>query len=210
MKKFCVKCNTEHNTGEFTKDKTTKDGFYHICKICKRSESNKRYQSNEQQREKIRVRSKKRRELHRGIVSTIKTTLGCISCGENSHPNVLEFHHVSDDKEITISRRSEVSLLKILTEIQKCVCLCANCHRKLHVDLIQIDTNATVSQEVIDTALKTHGINDISDISYRDDNIKSSKIWMYNSDKDHQTLVDVAKSAEFLKKGYVLGIKPRV
>lgn len=46
MKKFCPKCNTEHNIESFTKDKTTSDGFYYMCKTCKRAESNKRYNMN--------------------------------------------------------------------------------------------------------------------------------------------------------------------
>jgi hypothetical protein len=52
-------------------------------------------------------------------------------CGE-SDPRCLDFHHLHD-KEFEISQmvRDGISLKRIMTEIDKCEILCANCHRKL-------------------------------------------------------------------------------
>jgi len=46
---------------------------------------------------------------------------------------VLDFHHIDKEtKEFTIGTIKKGSKEKILKEIDKCVCLCANCHREFH------------------------------------------------------------------------------
>jgi predicted HNH restriction endonuclease len=46
---------------------------------------------------------------------------------------VLDFHHIDKEtKEFTIGAIKKGSKEKILKEIDKCVCLCANCHREFH------------------------------------------------------------------------------
>lgn len=60
-----------------------------------------------------------------------KKTLSCSKCGE-SHPACLDFHH-KGNKEFNISnviRRKSFKTIK--KEIDKCIVLCANCHRKEH------------------------------------------------------------------------------
>ena len=47
----------------------------------------------------------------------------------------LEFHHLDPDKkdfDIAQAMSYEWPWDKVLAEIRKCVCLCANCHRKVH------------------------------------------------------------------------------
>lgn len=64
----------------------------------------------------------------RDFVQSLK--LACSQCGED-HPAVLDFHHtdpsVKEDHPSLI--RSKARLLK---EIETCIVLCSNCHRKLH------------------------------------------------------------------------------
>lgn len=54
-------------------------------------------------------------------------------CGE-THLACLEFHHIKENKEINIADalRHGWAWSRFLKEIDKCVVLCANCHRKLH------------------------------------------------------------------------------
>lgn len=60
-----------------------------------------------------------------------KKTLSCEHCGE-SDPICLDFHHENPvDKKYTINKiKRSRGILK--TELEKCIVLCANCHRKYH------------------------------------------------------------------------------
>ncbi len=54
----------------------------------------------------------------------------CVSCGE-SNPIVLEFNHVDPSTKIAeVSFFIKRTRTKLITEIEKCEVLCANCHRK--------------------------------------------------------------------------------
>lgn len=61
-----------------------------------------------------------------------KDNLKCARCPED-HWACLEFHH-EKDKEITLAKAVNAcwSIDRILKEMEKCIVLCANCHRKLH------------------------------------------------------------------------------
>ena len=65
--------------------------------------------------------------------AAFKSTLKCSVCGEN-HPATLDFHHVDpNEKEHSIDRLvRNCSWKTIERELEKCVVLCANCHRKHH------------------------------------------------------------------------------
>lgn len=69
----------------------------------------------------------------RKFVSEIKLTSKCSQCDEN-HPATLDFHHVDKNhKDFSISEAYKFgSLTKLKNELDKCVILCSNCHRKLH------------------------------------------------------------------------------
>jgi 5-methylcytosine-specific restriction endonuclease McrA len=62
-----------------------------------------------------------------------KATLACTKCGEN-HPATLDFHHVvqSKDNVKVYKLTADGAYKKALKEIEKCVVLCSNCHRKEH------------------------------------------------------------------------------
>lgn len=63
----------------------------------------------------------------------------CIICGE-SEPVCIDFHHINpEEKEFTIGKHRSKGRAWLLEEIQKCVCLCANCHRKIHAGLINLN-----------------------------------------------------------------------
>ena len=63
-----------------------------------------------------------------------KATLSCTRCPE-SDPICLDFHHLDEnDKTEKVGKlvRQMMCKKKILAEIEKCIVLCANCHRKEH------------------------------------------------------------------------------
>lgn len=64
----------------------------------------------------------------------------CMICGYNRCPDALDFHH-------TDPRKKEFGLAvggltrswdKIKKEIDKCVLICANCHREVHAGISQL------------------------------------------------------------------------
>lgn len=58
---------------------------------------------------------------------------GCNKCGYDKHPSALEYHHIDGrkDGELTVGNMigSGYGDEKIEKELEKCVILCANCHR---------------------------------------------------------------------------------
>lgn len=80
-------------------------------------------------------RAKKRKQAIRILLQKYKETLSCSVCGEN-HAACLEFHHKNNAKKsFSVSdgiERGGFSQDALLSEIKKCIVLCANCHRKLH------------------------------------------------------------------------------
>ena len=64
------------------------------------------------------------------LVILYKETLNCIKCQDNRE-SVLIFHHI--DYETKTNRISKLdSITAINKEMQKCVCLCRNCHEEYH------------------------------------------------------------------------------
>lgn len=57
----------------------------------------------------------------------------CEICGYNKCIEALEFHHINNDKDFGISAKGYTrSFKKIKEELDKCILVCANCHRELH------------------------------------------------------------------------------
>jgi len=57
----------------------------------------------------------------------------CSQCGYSKCDETLEFHHRSGKKDFGISSKGYTrSWEKVRQELDKCVLLCANCHRELH------------------------------------------------------------------------------
>lgn len=61
----------------------------------------------------------------------------CQICGYDRCVEALEFHHLnSSRKDFGISSKGYTrSWSKVLEELEKCILLCANCHRELHAGL---------------------------------------------------------------------------
>lgn len=58
----------------------------------------------------------------------------CELCGYNRCIKALEFHHTDpSEKDFAISQDGHTkSWEKIRTELDKCIIVCANCHREIH------------------------------------------------------------------------------
>ena len=63
----------------------------------------------------------------------------CSVCDYSKYQGALEFHHLDpSEKDFTISQVRHTSFEKIKKELDKCVLLCANCHREVHAGLIEL------------------------------------------------------------------------
>ncbi len=81
---------------------------------------------------------KKKKELF--VIIQIWKAEGCAKCTEDDMC-CLHAHHIDPKlKKGNISRAwSEGwSANKLIKELQKCICLCANCHAKLHAGKIEL------------------------------------------------------------------------
>ena len=110
-----IQCNT---CGQYK----TLDHFYFskgklsqkVCKECVRQRERDKYQS-------------KQLELNE-----FKHNHPCVKCGCSKY-YLIDFHHLNPaEKDFTISDNSHAKIETLMKEIDKCVPLCANCHREFH------------------------------------------------------------------------------
>lgn len=110
-----------------------------LCNRCynskrrkdRRNNPNDPYRENEKQRAKIYYHSvyQKRRDE---FLNQFKTP--CIKCGE-ADTSCIVFHHVDPSTKLfcvgdgSLGKRTNE---EVIAEINKCICLCENCHRKFH------------------------------------------------------------------------------
>ena len=92
--------------------------------------------------ERKRRGAKQHLNRRREMVNAVAMHYGCRSpiCQSTSYtPEELDFHHLGDTKEFSVSQRLFTKKSKIAAEINKCVVLCANCHRRFHAGRFTLD-----------------------------------------------------------------------
>lgn len=74
----------------------------------------------------------------------------CTRCGYDKYEGALEFHHLDpSEKDFSISRNGTTkSWERVKEELDKCILVCANCHRELHAGLVH-DLIPVVSDKLI-------------------------------------------------------------
>ena len=114
--KVCTKCGRELPIDQFNWRDKTKGTRRSECKECHCSYMKKKYQEKKQ------------------IVQDLKAQDKCAKCGDD-RGYVLDYHHVDPNQKLdTIARMTSnyYSLENVAKEIDKCICLCSNCHREFH------------------------------------------------------------------------------
>lgn len=136
MKKVCASCQEEKNLTDFRKDKSRKDGYQPHCKLCARSRGKNDYAT--KHRDSVKKRDDAKRAANQALLLDYKNVHPCIKCGE-AEPCCIDFHHLDpDEKEFGIAGSLHRKWETILTELEKCIPLCANCHRKVHGGVIEV------------------------------------------------------------------------
>jgi len=71
----------------------------------------------------------------------------CSSCGYDRCVEALEFHHTNPSlKDFSISTKGYTrSWERVMVELDKCIMLCANCHREIHAKLAALRRNSEMN-----------------------------------------------------------------
>jgi len=112
--KHCTRCNKVKLSENFYRRRQGND-LSPYCKICTKDQTLERQ------------RSFKRRCIeYKGGK--------CSKCGYDRYDGALEFHHLDpSQKDLSIAKARLTSFSdKVKEELDKCVLLCANCHREQH------------------------------------------------------------------------------
>ena len=134
--KICTKCKVNKNLEDFCFRSISKGIRQTVCKECQKTYKLKYYYNNKQSHY---LRNRKTIKQLKSFVDDFKSKTGCLLC-EESDSCCLDFHHLNPStkiKEVSLMVR-EGSKKRILNEIEKCVCLCANCHRKVHAGVLKL------------------------------------------------------------------------
>ena len=116
--KTCSICKKEKDDSQFYKKRKTELSSY--CKPCAAGVS-------------LKARLEKKTAMFEYVGAS------CKLCGYDRCTDALDFHHLDPDKkDFSISKMGNMSLPKILKEIDKCIMVCANCHREIHAGLLQV------------------------------------------------------------------------
>jgi hypothetical protein len=136
--KECDTCHFSKNESEYNKNRTKKDGLNSICRECSKIRSKKYYQENKKNHiQAVISNTKKYRKQLTKLINKVKK-VGCRFCNEKEIC-CLDFHHLRD-KQYDISRLiHNLSITKLVVELQKCILVCSNCHRKIHAGLISYE-----------------------------------------------------------------------
>lgn len=116
--KMCSTCNRELPVIDFYSNGYQPSGkkkYKSKCKNCQAVENSSRKED---------------------IILKVVEFYSCNICGYNKCKQALEFHHIDPKgKEYKISELSTHKEDTIIKELEKCILVCANCHREIHYGL---------------------------------------------------------------------------
>lgn len=122
--KICKNCEKEKELTEFyTQQQKGKEGqvwkyYDSYCKTCR-----------------TKYQSERSIEIKQKAIDYLGGK--CQDCGLIDIPCVYDFHHLDpSEKELAFGSRGGKSFETLKKELDKCVLLCANCHRKRHNTLL--------------------------------------------------------------------------
>lgn len=129
-KKKCSTCKSDKPRNEFVWINKEKGTLSFSCKSCRKEIAKRSYEKNKL---KVIVDVKNKEKKIKKWINEYKSTLKCLFCDEDENV-CLDFHHLDPLTKVgEISQLTNRGSLKLIqTEIKKCICVCSNCHRKIH------------------------------------------------------------------------------
>ena len=114
--KICTKCGIEKSIEDFHWRSKSAGTRRSECKECHNKQVKSRYKDNKEQ------------------INLLKKGKSCEKCGYNKCIIALDYHHINPNSKLdTVARLSTHSNIETaIAETNKCVLLCANCHREFH------------------------------------------------------------------------------
>lgn len=115
---------------------------YHRVYMAKRLASDPEFKA--KHRARVRRNSAIAKTVIESIVAEFRAG-GCALCDERE-PVCMSAHHTDPTaKDFSIGQavRIGVSAAKLRVELSKCVCICENCHRKVHAGLVSLPDRST-------------------------------------------------------------------
>lgn len=80
----------------------------------------------------VREREKNKYKAHKNELNSYKEEHKCAKCGYNKF-YAIDFHHLDPSiKDFTIASNPRKSMKSLMSELDKCIPLCSNCHREFH------------------------------------------------------------------------------
>lgn len=122
--KFCPRCSTIKKISDFY-SRRNNTSLLTYCKVCSNKQSTDR-------------------QKHLKQIAVDYKGGKCCVCGYRKHIGALDFHHINRSaKDFMLSHYSCTSFNdKIKKELDKCICVCRNCHAEIHAGLITIPISA--------------------------------------------------------------------
>ena len=148
-KKICSRCKIGKDFSEFHKKVNGKFGLSCYCKDCAIRIAKEYYRDN---RDTIAPRMLARDKLIKNRIKVALGTIksqGCCLCSEKEIC-CIDFHHVDASlKGENVSYMAGIkNINKLVCEINKCVCVCANCHRKIHALKVEVDESDKIKIDI--------------------------------------------------------------
>jgi hypothetical protein len=132
--KTCSKCKKKKEKSEFSINRNAPDGLQLNCKTCATKKACDWYREHRNDPDVIkrsRERDLKRVLECREIVNEKKRKDGCCYCLERDIC-CLDCHHLGDKVDLISTLVKKKNKDRLRKELEKCIIVCANCHRKIH------------------------------------------------------------------------------
>lgn len=137
--RLCKVCETVKVLEEFSNNPQCNFGKTHTCKECVCNRSRKHYLENTEK--KLVLANERNRRLKDKAIKFMGGK--CTDCEGKFHRCVYDFHHTDGMKEMNPSYALTMKWERAVKELEKCVLLCANCHRMRHFK--EVEENESVN-----------------------------------------------------------------
>ena len=142
--KICQSCETEKDSSQFWK---RRGSLQPNCISCQSAINKARYAANPSRQKANALKNMRQRFA---LFQQWKQTLHCCNCEESSAV-CLDFHHIDESTKLfeVGGSAGDTSFARLDKEIQKCVVVCSNCHRKIHAEELVLSEEALMCSKLL-------------------------------------------------------------